>query len=105
VLGMKTDLPRTLFSPKGQLLRPLWDLFSIIVLVLSRRTFRVRFEGSQLSTNAMKTGKNLGTFRVRFFGPSAYRKRTLRVQSADLPRISTGPSAYALIGSKRYKCF
>ncbi len=81
------------------------DLFSIITSVLTKWTFRVRSEGNQVSTNAYENRQNLGTFRVRFFGPSAYRKRTFRVQSADLPRISTGPSAYALIGSKRYKCF
>jgi len=59
----------------------------------------------RLSTNVSEKRQSGWTFRVPKSGPSAYRNRTLRVHFADLPRISTGPSAYSLIGSKRNMCF
>ena len=56
------------------------------------------------SSNACETGQYPKTLRVRQSECSAYTKRTFRVQSMDPPRISTRPSEYALIGSKRSMC-
>ncbi len=61
--------------------------------------------GSLRSKTASGNGRRAWTLRVQTSGPSEYTTRTLRVQPTDPPRISTGPSAYSLIGSKRYKSY